>query len=61
MNRTYALGSQEWYLQQRRKDKEDSGEIKVSIADRSEELDAMEVRFPSHTLGHRRCSASQQR
>ncbi len=60
MNRTYALGSQEWYLQQRRKDKEDSGEIKVTIADRSEELDAMEVRFPSHTQRHRRCSASQQ-
>ena len=45
MNRTYSLGSQEWYLQQRRKDKEDSGEIKVIIADRSAELDAMEVCF----------------
>ncbi len=45
MNRTYKLGSQEWYLQQRRKDKEDSGEIKVVLTDRSDELDAMEVRF----------------
>jgi hypothetical protein len=44
MNMRYTLGTQEWYLQQRRKDKEASGEIKVEILDYGQELDAMEVR-----------------
>ena len=50
MNMRYPLGSQEWYLQQRRKDKEDSGEIKVEAVDRSAELDAMEVRSLAQVL-----------
>jgi hypothetical protein len=47
MNMRYTLGTQEWYLQQRRKDKEASGEIKVEILDYDQELDAMEVRATS--------------
>jgi len=47
MNMRYILGTQEWYLQQRRKDKEASGEIKVEILDYDQELDAMEVRATS--------------
>lgn len=50
MNRTYKLGTQEWYLQQRRKDKEESGEIKVVLADPSAELDAMEMSFKKLAL-----------
>ena len=50
MNRTYKLGTQEWYLQQRRKDKEDSGEIKVVHTDSSAELDAMEMSFKKLAL-----------
>lgn len=47
MNLKYPMGTQEWYLQQRRKDKEDSGEIKVVIEDKDEALENMEVRVPT--------------